>query len=247
MLQEKSTAGTVERGNLTYFPVVPGRIEFARGVRRYLLENRPRVVAVELPSSLEPEYQKALQRMPQMSVIFIPSESEDDDLSGTYLPVEPADPFIEALRTADEMGAQTVLLEPPTPDALRLTDLYPEPYAVELIGMTKYVEAYRVHPQRRTPEIDTHAAAIAWKLQGTDPLASICVVLSLKMLDPVLDAMETPQDEPFARRTSLFRRSQLFNLHPDCLGEVTSEAPYYQELYEASRQDHDFPPLNRHH
>ena len=37
------------RGNIAYFPVVPGRLEFAWRVRRYLLEQRPAVVAVELP------------------------------------------------------------------------------------------------------------------------------------------------------------------------------------------------------
>ena len=106
--------------------------------------------------------------------------------------------------------------------------------------MERYIEAYRVYPQQRTPEIEAHAAAMAWKLQGADPLASVCVVLSLNMLDPLLDAMQTPQDEPPAPRVRLFAHAELFNLHPDCLAEVTSEPPYYQERYNKSREQDIF-------
>ena len=44
--------------------------------------------------------------------------------------------------------------------------------------------------------------------------------------------MEAPQEPPAAPRVRLFERAELFNLHPDCLAEVTSETPYFQERYE---------------
>ncbi len=238
MRSESSAAGTLNRGNITYLPVVPGRIEFSLRVRRYLLERRPPVIAVELPSSLDDQYRAALLRMPEMSVIVIPETSNDEEEHASYIPVEPGDPFIEALRTAYELEADVLLLEPATHEKPHVACTYPEAYSVEFIGMERYVEAYRVYPQQRTPEIEAHAAAMAWKLQGADPLASICVVISLNMLDPLLDAMQVPQDEPPAPRARLFGHAELFNLHPDCLAEVTSEPPYYQELYnEARRQD----------
>jgi hypothetical protein len=55
------------------------------------------------------------------------------------------------------------------------------------------------------------------------------------MLEPLLDAMEVPQEEPPAPRVRLFDRAILFNLHPDCLAEVTVEAPYFQDKYEEAR------------
>src|SRR5579875_1554835 len=209
MLAEPSDAGVIRRGNIAYFPVVPGRIEFALRVRRYLLEHRPGVIAVELPSSLEREYRKALERMPRMSVILIPEESGEEEDRATYIPIEPADPFIEALRVAQEIAAEIVFLEPPTHERPHVSDTYPEPYALEFIGMESYVEAYRVHPQPRTPELESHAAAMAWKLQGADPLASVCALVSLNTLDPILDAMELPQDEPQAPRIRLFHKAEL--------------------------------------
>lgn len=236
MQAEPSIAGTITRGSITYLPVVPGRIEFSARVRRYLLEHRPSVVAVELPISLERQYSTALDRLPRMSVILIPEDGDGDEEKATYIPVEPADPFVEALRTGREIHAEPVFLEPATQQKPHLKDNYPEPYSVEIVGAERYLEAYRLHPFPRTPEVEAHAAAMAWKLQGADPLASICVVISLNMLDPLLDAMDLPQDEPSAPRVRLFHRAELFNLHPDCLAEVTIEAPYFQDKYEEERQ-----------
>ena len=47
---------SLRRGNFTYFPVIPGRLEFAIEVRRAILHERPPIVAVELPGSLEDVY-----------------------------------------------------------------------------------------------------------------------------------------------------------------------------------------------
>src|SRR5262249_49513712 len=102
------------------------------------------------------------------------------------------------------------------------------------IGFEKYIEAYRVYPQARTDEVSTHASAMAWKLQGADPLAAAFVVVSLNMLDPLLDAMETPQPAPARGRNY---EIELLNPHPDCLAEITIEYPYLQERYEFFRLD----------
>ena len=181
--------------------------------------------------------------MPKLSVILI-SEPMDNEKDTTYIPVEPGDPFVEALRTGMELGAELKFLEPATQSRPHLEDHYPEPWAVEVIGTERYVAEYRVHPQERTADIASHASAMAWKLQGADPTASTCVVVSLNMLDPLLDAMEIPQDEPPKGKMRLFNRAELFNLHPECLAEVTSEAPFYQEQYEEQRQDGEIA-LNR--
>ena len=58
--------GSLRRGNLAYFPVVPGRVEFSIALRRAILRERPRIVAVELPGSFEDAYLQALARLPEM-------------------------------------------------------------------------------------------------------------------------------------------------------------------------------------
>jgi hypothetical protein len=220
--------------------VVAGRLEFAIEVRRRILADKPHVVAVELPQTLEAVYLDAIQRLPQISVIFYtdpvnrarPTDPDHEPDQAIYVPVEPADPFVEAIRSAQEIGAQVVFIDPDTNERPHLHDTYPDSYALTSISLNQYVEAYRVYPPERVDELERFAGGIAWKLQGADPEARVLVVLSLNLLDPVLDAMEKPQPEPDRRRRDDL---QLVNPHPECLGEITSEYPFLQERYEMFR------------
>jgi len=222
--------GSLRRGNFTYFPVIPGRLEFSTELRRAILRARPSIVAVELPGSLEDVYLQALARLPEMSVIVYPDPKDDE--RGIYVPVEPCDPFTEAIRTGLEVDAEVIFIEPESGDRPHLPDAYPDPYSIRFIGLEKYIEAYRVYPQERNDEIAAHAAGMAWKLQGADPLAQVFVVVSLNLLDPLLDAMEAPQDAPSQNKPAEIR---LLNPHPDCLAEITIEYPYLQDRYEIFR------------
>jgi len=229
-LEADIKSGGLDRGKVRYFPVVPGKLEFALALRRLLLATKPGVVAVELPGFLEASYRRALARLPELSVILYHDEEGDD--RAIFVPVEPCDPFIEALRTAEEIGAQVIFLEPDSAERPHLPDTYPDTYAVRRIGLDPYVEAYRVYPQTRTEEVTAHASAMAWKLQGADPEASVVAVVALNMLDPLLDAMETPQPPPAKGKKY---DPDLLNPHPDCLAEITIEFPYLQERYEFFR------------
>jgi hypothetical protein len=227
-------------------------LEFAVEVRRRILAERPAVVAVELPATLEEPYLEAIRRLPQISVIFYNLSSPDHSIyhsdtrsdthsdnepeQAVYVPVEPADPFIEAIRSAQEIGAQVVFADPDTYERPHLPDTYPDPYSLTSIGLPDYVNAYRLYPQARSEEAERFAEGMAWKLQGADPLARMIVVVSLNLLDAVLDAMERPQSEPSAtRREDL----QLVNAHPDCLGEILTDYPFLQERYEHFRMGED--------
>jgi len=225
--------GSLKRGRFTYFPVVPGRLEFAAELRQAILRDRPEVIAVELPVTLQEVWLRAVTRLPEMSLIFYPDENSGQD-QAIYVPVEPADPFTEAIRTGVEIGAEIVFADPDAGERPHLRDAYPDTYAIRHIGLARYIEAYRIYPQPRSEEISRHARGIAWKLQGANPLANVLVVLSLNLLDPVLDAMEEPQAQPLAR----IRRDgiELFNPAPESLGEITAEYPALQWRYENFRR-----------
>jgi len=226
---QNSDPGDLRRGRLHYLPVVPGRMEFAEEVRKTILTERPQVVAVELPATLESFFLRAVERLPELSVILYSAKAEET----VYVPVEITDPFIEAIRSAQEIGAEVFFVDPDVGDRPHLSDLYPDSYAVRRLGHASYVERYRIHPQPSSFELQRHAGGIAWKLQSCDPLAEVLVVISLNLLDPVLDAMQQPQAEPLAR----VRREgvQVLNLHPDCLAEILVEFPFIQSVYEARR------------
>ncbi len=225
--------GSLRRGRFTYFPVVPGRLEFAIEARQAILSERPDVVALELPLSLQPAWARGVERLPEMSVIFYPDETVDD-AQAVYVTVEPADPFTEAIRSGLEVGAEILFADPEAAVRPHLKDAYPDPYAIRHIGLAPSLEAYRVYPQPRSDEIARHAAGIAWKLQGADPMARVFVVVSLNLLDPLLDAMEEPQAQPLVRTKR--EGIELFNPHPQCLAEIMVEYPALQGRYEEFRR-----------
>ena len=208
------------RGHLRYFPVLPGRLEFAAALRHALLQEQPQAVAIELPSSLEQIYIRAVARLPEMSVILYEGESEDQYI---YVPVEPSDPFTEAVRTAREIGAEVIFIEPELSQKPHLADRAPDTYAVRRLGYDTYVDAYRAQRRLETPGLIAHAQAIAWRLQGADPGKRTFVVLSLNLYDPVLAAMDVPQEDPPVGDAR--RDISLINPHPDCLAEITIEYP----------------------
>jgi hypothetical protein len=231
-----SDPAVYSQGHLRYFPVLPGRLEFAAALRHALLQEQPRAVAVELPASLEKVYLRAVARLPEMSVILYEGESEDQYI---YVPVEPADPFTEAVRTAREIGAEVIFIEPELSQKPHLADRAPDPYSVRLLGYDRYVEAYRAQQRLETADIRAHAQAIAWRLQGADPGKPAFVVLSLNLYDPVLAAMNVPQEDPPLGEAR--RDISLINLHPDCLAEIAIEYPYLQSRYEEYRMLLDDP------
>jgi hypothetical protein len=214
----------------SWFPVVPGRLEFAIELRRRLLRERPKVVAVELPVSLEPQYVRAINRLPQISVL-VKADAHDEE-HGVYIPIEPADPFTEAVRTALEVEAELLFIEPEAGLKPHLHARYPDSYVIPSLGYDAYVEAYRAQPPRITAEMQRHAAGMAWKLQGADPGAKTFVVISLNLLEAVLAAMNKPHDEPPAPARS---DVDLVNPHPECLAEIVIEYPWLQHLYEEWR------------
>ena len=228
----------LRRGRIRYFPVVPGRMEFARRLREELLREKPAIVALELPVTLTEVYRRAVDRLPELSVIIYddegPKQSEHDQPErAVYLPVEVTDPFVEALRTAREIGAETEFLDPDIGERPHVDESYPHPYALEQLGLEKYIGAYRVHPRARSGEPAVHAEGLAWKLQSLDPEASVFVVVSLNLLDPLLHAMERPQTRPL--RKAARRGLRLLNLHPECLAEVLTDMPFLAAVYEARR------------
>ena len=236
MLPEVDPFSCLRRGRFTYFPVVPGKTEFATAVRGEILKQNPKVVAVELPQVLERHAMQAVRRLPEMSVVVFPepvtNALEEDSM--IFVPFEPADPFVEALRTADAIGCELLLIEPSLGKRPHVSGHYPDAYAIHSIGLEAYIEQWRLHRPERSPEMEVHAAGMAYRLQGTDPSATVFIVISLNLLDALLDAMEVPQEEP-PEEVIAASEVQILNLHPDCLAEVTTDYPYHQARYEAWR------------
>ena len=224
----------LKQGQLCYIPVVPGRMEFALEVRRRLLDSMPGVVAVELPVTLRDTILAAVKRLPEISIVV--HEDPHDPDRGVYLPIEPCDPFIEAVRTGLQIGAEILFLEPDVAEHPHIETEYPDSYALTRMSYEDYAKAWIASkPPGSGAVLESLAGGMAWKLQGANPEATTAVVVSFPLLDPIRRAYELPQEEPedTLRRDGL----HLANAHPDCLAEILSEYPFLQERYEQIRTE----------
>src|SRR5258708_19735469 len=62
--------GSLKRGRFSYFPVVPGKLEFAIEVRRAILREKPQVIPVELPTTLPHPYLPPVDRLPDFPLLL---------------------------------------------------------------------------------------------------------------------------------------------------------------------------------
>jgi hypothetical protein len=218
------------RGRLLLLPVVHYRMEFASAVRKELLARRPAAVAVELPSTLEGPFLKAVARLPRLSVILYPIKGER-----VYLPVEATDPMVEAVRTGGEIGARVAFVEPDLGTEPSYRSRHPDPYAATRIGLAAYVAACRERRSRLSFEDARRASGMAHALGALleETGGEVLAVIGLPLLEAVLEALA----RPLARPLSLPRREgvSVMHLHPDSLAEVLTEMPFLQAVYERRR------------
>jgi hypothetical protein len=225
-----SELDNLQRGVVRYFPVAPGRLEFAQAVRAMLLRERPQTVAVELPEHLKELYLSAVARLPLITaVLYSPVKHDDEKL---YVVIEPGDPFTEAVRTAMEIGAELLFLEQTSSEAPHLPDDYPDTWSITRIGLDAYVQQYRLWPQERDEVIEQHARGMAWKLQGANPERSTVCIVSLNLLNALMDAMQEPQEEPARQRAA---EAELVKPSAASLAGICLEYPWLQHRMEETR------------
>src|SRR2546429_1551611 len=91
---------------IVHAPILHGSLPFAVAVREIFLREKPDCVAVELPETLEAPVERAVRRLPLLSVVRY--ELSDGP---AFLLVEPCDGIFEALRLAREHDVPSVLVD----------------------------------------------------------------------------------------------------------------------------------------
>ncbi|MEZ4454621.1 MAG: hypothetical protein R3B09_34535 [Nannocystaceae bacterium] len=225
-------------------PVVHGRIECAWLVRTAIERLRPTAIAVEFPESLQPAIRRAIDRLPLLSVVHWPSPREHD--RPIYLPIEPADPMIEAIRYAGELGLPVHFVDRDV-DGGGDPGKLPDPLAMEHVGAAPYLEHALAAADRfeRGADDDAREATMARQIaatiagaraEGRDP--RILVIVSLHRARPLAARLREAADD--APPTLILRRRHLEGVSVSHLAEASSqeilaELPFFQAAHERAR------------
>jgi hypothetical protein len=230
----------IKRDNLYIVPICHYQMEFALEVRKAILEVKPDVIAVELPSTFEEIYIKAVKRFPYLSVIFY----QTDDGEYIYFPVEPADPLAEAVRTGLEMNIPLRFIDLDTDDYPLIFDPMPDSYAVKTIGLKDYYELYHLavdlgeKPAKVTPRDEKREEAMAYHLQQMlNENLKILLVTGMTHVSRILKKLDTPCAIPIGKVSR--KNLSIFNLSQSSIREVSGEMPFIISAYEMIRGNHD--------
>lgn len=225
-------------------PVLHGRLECAWMVRRAIEKLTPAAIAVELPESLDEVVRRAVSRLPLLGVIEVPDAAQHG--KPVYLPIEPADALVEAVRRGMELGIPVHLVDRDVGAYPQVRDRIPDPVAAESVGARVWLRAAlaAAATSERVPEDDQredtmafHVAALVRRQSLHE--AAVLVVCGLHHARGLLARLQAllAEDAPLAEPLRKRRRSDaaLWHLSEQSSHEVLAEPAFLNAAYERSR------------
>ncbi|MDX1389377.1 MAG: hypothetical protein R3344_09315, partial [Acidobacteriota bacterium] len=175
-------------------PVFHERLEAADQVRRAFDAHAFDAVAVEIPASLERTWFRAVDRLPAISVVLY----ETARGRTIYLPVHPADPTVEAARSARERGLQPACVDLDVDGYADYREAVPDSYTLLRLGPVAVYRAFGASPRPRDPFDDRRECAMAFHIGRLrdDGAEKILLVCGMHHVEGVRRALAEPQAIP---------------------------------------------------
>jgi hypothetical protein len=218
-------------------PIIHGSGDFAIRVREELLARPYDCLAVPLPPSFQDEVEAAVERLPRISVVTQRDAEGDDGESFSYVPIDPCQGVIAAIRTALGERIPREFIDLETPRFERMSATYPDPYALKRVSPEGFAAA--VLPAIPPPGEGQHADRIAQMAGRLHELeeryGSILLVCSLMDWPWIRDAYRRELSGPDVE--SFYAPIQTFGIEPKTLIFLLGELPYLTGLYERGRRE----------
>jgi hypothetical protein len=219
---------------ITAFPVVHGSGDFAQEVRRLLLDRNFDCLAVPLPRSFQEPVEAAVLELPQVHIVAQPGPSGE---SASYVPVEPCQPIIAAMRVALQEHIPRACIDLEVPEYEPYSELVPDPYALKRVkpercaaAMLPFVGAPREGSQRQG-----RIRRMAFELHRLElEYASILFLPAVQDWPWIRDAYRERAAYPENRGT--WQRPRAWAVAPEKLYFVLGELPFVTYLYEKYRR-----------
>lgn len=240
----------LQHQNIRFVPSIHQRMIFADEVRRIAGEWRPDCIAVELPPGLKQWIIRGVMQLPQISVVCHPVADREGSLF--YVPIDPADSLIEAVRWAISNEVQIEFLDGAadagarTIEAIPAESRLPDDWMIGQIGLEKYVELaipyLAMSESAPDPTIAFASSREDWMARALAAAAKkhervLCVLgmahyAGVRRRLEQLAQSETAELQPAAES---FKGAFLSHVHPATIPQLMREVPYLVHLREVAR------------
>jgi hypothetical protein len=228
--------------NIRLVPVLHNRLEFATEVRRQFASFQPEIVAIEYPPTIGEKLLEGIERLPLLSVVYY----EEEDHTFVYLPIEPTDGQIEAVRLALSHNLPVHFIDRDTEGYPIDRTPMPDPYSIKRIGYWRYCRSFLdEHPRPLPdPEDQLRERTMAYHLQRLNEQGKrVMFVGGLAHLPGLLTYLDKPQVPVIGRRS--VGHVMLAHLHGESSREIMTEIPFVAALYERFRDNPRVPEPDR--
>ncbi len=255
---------------ITAIPVVHGSGDFAVEVRRVMLNNSFDMLAIPLPECFRESVEAAISRLPELSVVYQreqkrssaqrwhpdhwhPDQDDDDDddseepldLQASYVPIDPCQAVITAIRIAMQEHLPRVYIDPEVPCFEPLSTALPDPYAVKQLRCGQFAAGIiPLMPLTQTPQLRYRTEVMAAELKKIEQnyssilfLCSFNEWLSIKQayaLNPGSQS-DSLKEEPLGPDSPV----ETAGVDDDTYYFLTGELPYVTGRYEQARCELD--------
>lgn len=235
---------------ITVLPIIHGSGDFAVEVRRVMLAGRFDCLAVPLPPSFQSDVERALEFLPNISAVlqeeprdfaaeWSPDGGGDLPPACSYVPVDPCQGVIAALRIAVQEHLPRAFIDLETARFQPLALVLPDPYALKKVAADRFAAAVLpALPRLPAGQPTDRVVHMAWRLRDLEArFRSILCICSLADWPWIKDAYFQAA-EP-AAADELVDETRLHAVAAQSLVFLLGELPYITGLYEQARVELD--------
>lgn len=238
--------------NITCLPVIHGSGDFALEVRRVMLGQSFDCLAVPLPASFQSDVEKAIGLLPGITAVlqeeprtfssepWSPEAPEDRDepRAFSYVPVDPCQPVIAAIRIAMQEHIPRAFVDLETDRFQPLAAVLPDPYALKNVPVERFAAAVlpalgRLPEGQPTDRVRAMASRLRELESRYKSILFVCSMLDWPWV------REAYTEGLSARGDDEVEPTELFAADSDTLVFLLGELPFVTSLYERARAELD--------
>jgi len=217
-------------------PIRNASSDVAQEIRDLFLAQRADCLAVPLPPSVESLVEQGMDRLPHISLVVLPEPDQNDCPTCSYIPIDPCQPVIMALRAARSEGVDRAFLDRDVTIYEPLSFPSPDPYALKQISLPTFAGAMLPFMPYPKPESQRWERIkwMAFKLHELElEYSSIVCVCPIEDWPWLRDAYQ--RRWPYTRPEPLNDNPFLCSVGPATLYFALCELPFLTELFERRR------------